>query len=625
MKYLIVILLALLLTGCAVEEPKTAADTVSPTQETLSQDTTEPPVEEKGTYVPESAVEARTEGAVRAYDVGTTDGRAIYPMGEKMLLLSGFETTTLTVLEGEQLSIGGQRTLDCLLFPASGSVQIEEKGIAYYNDCENAVIFLDTTLRETRRVALPENVQGSPVISPDWGTVYYCTTNAVNALDLHTGLPRLLKEHKVASQTLTGLYFGGSVLCCEVSYEDRTGETVYLSAQTGETLYSDRELTWLYSDEDTYLAAFEDGSVSVYLTGTMVGEPQMLRVSQTAAVYPLFDQNAAAVMETADSVSELRYLDLETGKMTSAIRFGYGIHVSFAAGGEDLVWLIAGVGDTGKQFVYCWDPARSRVRDSESYYQPYYTAENPDTVGLAKCKAQAEVLGETYGVDILIGEDALLYQPGDYSFEMEYRVAAYERDLEALESALAQFPAGFFKDAAAGTSNGRLTISLVRSLNSDESQGSLENSDGVQYWLEESAYMALTMGRTLEQTFYHELSHVIDNRVISTTLAYDDWMNLNPEDFAYDYSYISNRYREDWEYLGEENRAFIDMYAMSYPREDRARILEYAMLPDCGSYFASEIMQNKLRTLCLGIREAFALDSLAPYPWEQYLNEPLQK
>ena len=118
MKHLIVILLALLLTGCAVEEPKTAADTVPPTQETSSQDTTEPPVEEKGTYVPESAVEARTEGAVRAYDVGITDGRAIYPMGEKMLLLSGFETTTLTVLEGEQLSIGGQRTLDCLLFPA---------------------------------------------------------------------------------------------------------------------------------------------------------------------------------------------------------------------------------------------------------------------------------------------------------------------------------------------------------------------------------------------------------------------------------------------------------------------------------------------------------------------------
>jgi hypothetical protein len=35
-------------------------------------------------------------------------------------------------------------------------------------------------------------------------------------------------------------------------------------------------------------------------------------------------------------------------------------------------------------------------------------------------------------------------------------------------------------------------------------------------------------------------------------------------------------------------------------------------------------MQNKLRTLCQGIREAFKLqDYPEPFLWEQYLHEPL--
>ena len=42
-------------------------------------------------------------------------------------------------------------------------------------------------------------------------------------------------------------------------------------------------------------------------------------------------------------------------------------------------------------------------------------------------------------------------------------------------------------------------------------------------------------------------------------------------------------------------------------------------------YFQSEIMQNKLKTLCEGIRKAFGLEKYtAPLLWEQYLTEPLK-
>ena len=65
---------------------------------------------------------------------------------------------------------------------------------------------------------------------------------------------------------------------------------------------------------------------------------------------------------------------------------------------------------------------------------------------------------------------------------------------------------------------------------------------------------------------------------------------------------------------------------MSFPKEDRARIMEYAMMPDNAACFESEIMQKKLRQLCLGIREAFGLKkSTEVFIWEQYLNEPLNQ
>ena len=60
---------------------------------------------------------------------------------------------------------------------------------------------------------------------------------------------------------------------------------------------------------------------------------------------------------------------------------------------------------------------------------------------------------------------------------------------------------------------------------------------------------------------------------------------------------------------------------MSFAKEDRARILEYAVLPDCGHYFRTETMQNKLRLICDGIRQAFGLEDAQTLIWEQYLDK----
>ena len=538
------------------------------------------------------------------------------------MLLSGSETTTLTVLTGQNLTMDAQVTLDCLVTTGDGSVQINQTGIAYFDENADAVIFLDPDLRETRRVELPKDHAGNAVIAPGWDKVYYCTESAVHVMDLKTGFSRMIKSHSKANHTLSGIFFAGEMLGCCMENEER-GKTVYFSAETGATQYNGRQLTQLSTDNDTYFAAFEDGTVRVCLTGMAHEEPQMLELSQSAAVYPLLGQKALVTVETLGADAQIRYLDLETGKYTGAVTLKNGADIACVTGDGEFVWIIARISASENQHIYRWDPLLTPLDHQQSYLRDHVTVQNPDVSGLEKCKAFAQTMGDEYGVDIMIWEDPIALQPGGYAFEAEYQVAAYERDLVVLKRILGTLPEGFLEDAASGTNSGRLTISLVRSLGNDTDHNGQVKKYGTQYWLDESAYIALEMGPMLEQAFYHELSHLIDNRVFSTTLAYDAWTELNPDGFSYDYSYLPNRYREDEIYLEGEDRAFVDTYSMTYPMEDRARILEYAAVPGNAEVFESKIMQRKLQTMCMGIREAFKLDSTANYPWEQYLHEPL--
>lgn len=606
MKHLFVLLLAFFLAGCTAEAPDPTTSPPPPPQVT---DSTEPEPFTQPTVL-------RSTRALAVYDVGIADLRGIYPMGTDMVLISGGEETLLTVLSDNRAEITAQKTLPCSVHPEDGTMQINENGIAYYDRVQNAIVYLNTDLLETRQVFLPDNIGGNVLISPDWNTLYYCTSQAIHALDLQSSTPRMIRGHSVVSQTLTGLYLNGQILACQVSYDDGYSECLYLSTQTGSSCDTDRQLDRLYTDESTYLTTFRDGSVNLWLTGKRDSDPWMLNVSQNAEVLPLYASDALIVLEQTGSQTELSYLESLTGRRTGAITLDLAGEILHITGSDGIVWFLATDTASGDPLLYRWNPDWSRVWGPSSYYKPYYTAQNPNTAELLRLQYRANVLGERYGIHISIGEDVLQYQPSDCVFETEYRIAAYQRDLAVLESALSNFPTDFFKNAAFGTRNRKLTVSLLRGIY----EGSRQISQpGKQYWLEESAYIALVMGEELERSFYHQLCHIIDNRVIGTSAVYDDWASLNPDGATYANSYLLDRIEAEEDWFSGDSRAFTDLYAMTYPREDRARLLEYAMTPGNSEVFASEIMQKKLSTLCLGIRQAFELDPSTAYLWEQYL------
>ena len=131
--------------------------------------------------------------------------------------------------------------------------------------------------------------------------------------------------------------------------------------------------------------------------------------------------------------------------------------------------------------------------------------------------------------------------------------------------------------------------------------------------------LALAPMENLRYTLFHEFSHLIDTQVMNRCSAYDDWTDLNPQEFAYslDVNADMTPYQQ---YLTGTNRCFVDYYAMVNPAEDRARIFECAVNPGNGDMFTAPILQQKLRRICTGIREAFELEDRGEiFLWEQYL------
>lgn len=619
MKRLIPILLVLLLLcGCAAEPEPT--ETQAPTTEYVE------PTEPSGSYAPGSEAELATVGALRAYPVAEEYAYAIAASGSDVLVFSGLERTVLTLMTGENLYTVARTTLDIMVHPDNPSFRITEKGITYFDSTDRSIVFLDQDLNEVSRKQTPEAMTGSPILSGNRMKLYYCTADAIRVLDLETGIDRLLKEISYPEQRLEGILLNDTVLYCCIS--DESGEeALFLSAETGELLHQrDNDLT-VSTGEGSYYARIPEGTMQLSLFGRLGEEPQMLNPRDPFAdVWYLEAVDAAVTSAGTTGSLALDYYDLETGLRSAALELDeLNIPWSIEASAETgYVYLLADNTDGSGQTLYRWDTKLSPVEDETVYTGDRYTLENPDANGLALCDDRAYSLSQTYGVEVLVGMDAVANEPWDYELYPEYQVPVLNQMLDQLEQVLETYPKGFFTTLSEKSTQIPVKVCLVRSMSGSPESGSLDTANGIQFWIEDDAYVVLAAGDLFSQTFYHEMFHVIETCVYGHSNAYDDWNKLNPKGFEYDYDYLINLDRAEEDYLQPETRSFIDTYSMSYPKEDRARIMEYAATAGGESYFTSDTMQKKLTALCTGIREAF---DLREYPnvliWEQYLEKPL--
>ena len=612
-------LLCLLLLGCSRQSvPESVPTTQPPT--TVQTEPTEP----AGCYLPDSELEASSNGALRVYRPDVTGLYAIYPLGDDLLAFSGVNNTVLSVLSGDNLYVSTQAELRCDISPYDPTFTVGQRWISYYDYLSSTVIYLDHSLKEINTLPAPEGMVGAPVLSPDMRKIYYCTDSAVRVWDLDTEIDRVLKEITVPYLHIAGTLMDGEILSFRISPDELDWTSLYISTETGEILYEHTDYLEITTANGYYYTNRWDSPMEEHLFGTDQETAYGLYPENyTAQVLFVADRHAAVSQEAQDDSLLLSCYDLNTGLRTSAVTVPYDFNLINAVTGPGEKYLYLLCLDE-ESYICRWDPQAAPTDDVAIYTSRRYTMRDPDIAGLTRCREKADELEARFDVNILLEAEAAGVQPWDYSIEPEHQVPVIWEMLTKMEAALEEFPEGFFTALAEGTTSNRVNFCLVRRLQGSYESGSLDTATGIQFWYDEDAYVALTMDGDFTYNFYHELFHVIDTRVLSHCNSYDTWNTLNPKGFHYDNDYITNQDRDGSAYLGDSDRSFIDTYSMSFPKEDRARIMEYASTPDNESYFATVTMQKKLKQLCLGIRKAFGLQKCTEeFLWEQYLDTPI--
>lgn len=608
-------LACLLLCGCSAQ---------SQSEETApSTDATAPATEPKSIYVPGSALEIATDGAVRCYPLQDAHAAGVLTLGGNVMVFTQLEEQTLlTVYSSDTMAATASLTLDGYL--SGEELQTFDGGFSFFDESAMETVVLDNSLREIKRVAAPENLCGTPILSSDRSTLYYFTADSLRALELETGISRCLKEMTFPEQTLTGLWLEDTVLQCEVCDGERR-EILFLSAETGQLLGEALNSVTFTAYSDRYYVVSAESSIRHYLFGSLETDIRAMAYQSSGTEYHFLPKDNAAVVihKEADTTAALvEYYDLDTGLCTASQTMDFDFYPSdVESDGQGHIYFLSYDNSFARSTLYRWDTSCSPSDTLTVYTTPVYTREEPDQAGLSACTLYAQEIGDKYGIDILIYEDAAAVPPSGCELTSEYLVPVIQEELELLDARLGSYPKGFLPTLAE-CFNG-LQIHLVRDISSITDSGQ-DDVAGLKY-LDESytAHIYLIIGKDSEHALYHTLCHLIDTRVLTESSAYDTWDKLNPSDFEYDYDYAANRSRDGSVYVNEK-RYFIDTYSMSFPAEDRARIMEYAMTGGNEACFQSTYMQAKLLAMCKGIREAFGLKkSPETFLWEQYLNTSL--
>ena len=615
-RFMILLLVLLTLTGCGRKEQEA---------QPLPQESLAPPTEPAGSYDSGNPVEEFTGGDVRAYPQTIPQIYAIACAGGDVLVFSGVENTTVTRLAGENLYRIAQRKLDCSVHPATQGTGIRSDAMVYYDYAQSAMIFLDADFLEYSRTALPEDILGEPAITEDWSTVYYFTESGLQAMDTASAMARTVRQMQSDYQVVECLLMEDSLVRCSTVDAFGNWHVLYIDTKTGELVADTEEGVSVWSGGGMYYSIRYEGEGETVVFGRPEEQPQIL-IAETNRVC-MFPEYGTLLSETElEEGWKLDYYDLNTGLRTGSVVLpteviGWG----FVRDPENQRVYFYGHDQSGYVNLYRWDLEKSAANDEQIYTDLWYTPENPDEEGLQAAQARAEAMSHRFGLDIRIWERAVAVQPWDYVLEPEHQVYQIQETLDQAEAVLSAFPEGFIPQILESMDGGVLRLCLVESLTGSAENGSLDSADGIQFWIDSDSYLALKTGDTFTQTLFHEIFHAMESRILSNSIVYYRWDELNPEGFDYDYDYVVNQYREGNEYTWyDDTRAFIDVYSMSFPKEDRARIFEYACMEGNEIYFTSDTMQKKLRTLCEGIRDAYDLTrSEEVFLWEQYLETPL--
>ena len=225
--------------------------------------------------------------------------------------------------------------------------------------------------------------------------------------------------------------------------------------------------------------------------------------------------------------------------------------------------------------LYQWEPVQQPQQDNALSALTPATAQAPDAAELAQCRQRAAFLENRYGIRVLLNTDATAAAPAGCQLEPEYLRSYILAVLTAAEAALGKFPDAMVKAAFAG--KGCTYLCPVRSILADGTHCSR-----LLCWQGQDCYLFLTPSGQAEQAALELFAPLVERQLLLNCDALDSWQGS--------------------------------------PSPSETLLL--AMQAGNRAQFLDAVLQSKLRTLSLGIREVFTpkTDHLL---WEQYLWNPL--
>lgn len=482
-------------------------------------------------------------------------------------------------------------------------------GSRYYFVQDDVLCRADVAGGQTERVALETDMRFMDVAGryPDSDTLFlhcllspYSTESGTAVLDPETGAYTMLQKDWYAT------YYGAdSPELLWFNNETMGYDVLYAS----EGRYYRADAALLHADEADILPAF--------------GSAYLLGVAQDTTLYRLESGISACLLQAEQLGGALRNAVWLPEQVLVGCVYGGGAFHLTAIDPAQLTFTQVSDG------IAVDDPMAVDTALTEVYWNSLNGQPLPAT--LQEARDYADQLEERYGVTILLSAqgqeaceavwDAVVTTTDQWPLEDEpYAIA---RTLEALDRTLALYPEGFFRQMRNTMGEGGVRFIPVGHIENDV------NAVGLTYetygW--QNIYIDVTLG-TFESVICHEIWHATEG-----VISYRDWVSFdpgnwsvcNPEGFFYnedveDADPNPSRWTFNYE-MDAQNVYFVDAYARTNAKEDRARIMEYVMANEdlAGALMQSPYITQKLEIMCQAIRNSFDTSTWGDLRWERLL------
>ena len=413
----------------------------------------------------------------------------------------------------------------------------------------------------------------------------------------------------------------------EISYTDETTELSYElwldldSGELSEPAFSDG-FDWLTYCGSGWLASINTYDGNIYYFGN--DENPYVTVTDSGSFFQPEGGNYIVFKSSDESIFTLYDY---SGNFISQCEFP-GDDIWFYS--DCCIWceelkgyFMLAYSDDGPELFF-WDiNVQTEGEDLSVVTYEEYNETPGGTSADADLYDRAAALSEAYGIEILIADQcAVEYE--EFSTVQVSDTGLITAGLDLLEESLANYPDGFFEQLCTGKMRS-IQINLTGTLTSTGSGWETGSFNGVTEEKGDSYVMVIDLNLLEDMVFYHEFSHIIDQKLEWDSYCREDalysedtWLSFNPDGFEYEYDY--NTF-SDYDYDETLYNYFIDTYSMVSPTEDRAQIMGCAMTGASWIFENYAPLAEKLDYYSRCIRDAF---DTAGWPettvWEAALN-----